>query len=71
MDYLDLYQKAHNNAIDLLQDAELLFERDRYSRAYALAFTALEEIAKSQLAADVYTGLIDEKEFKETCLNHH
>lgn len=62
-EFLALHRSAHNNAIDLLQDAEILFEKERYSRAYALAFTALEEIAKSQLAADVSTGFIDEKEF--------
>src|ERR1035441_1349050 len=54
--YLTLHRAAHNNAIDLLAEAEILFERERYSRAYSLAFTALEEISKSQLAADGRQG---------------
>jgi len=35
----------------------------RYARAFFLAFTALEEISKSQLAADVVTEFISEDEF--------
>jgi AbiV family abortive infection protein len=68
--FFALYRSAHNNAIDLLGDAEILFEKERYSRAYALAFTALEEISKSQLAADVSTGLIEEKEFWQYYWKH-
>jgi AbiV family abortive infection protein len=69
-EFLTLYRAAHNNAIELLQEAEILFEKERYSRAYSLAFTALEEIAKSQLAADVSTGLIEEKEFWQHYWKH-
>jgi AbiV family abortive infection protein len=69
-EFLTLYRVAHNNAIDLLRDAEILFEKERYPRAYALAFTALEEIAKSQLAADVFTGFIEEKELWD-CFRDH
>jgi predicted S18 family serine protease len=58
--FYKLYIEAHNNAVQLIHDAETLFEKGRYPRAYSLAFTALEEIAKSQLAADVYTGLQSE-----------
>jgi AbiV family abortive infection protein len=47
-----------------------LFDREKYARAYALAFTALEEISKSQLAADVFTGLITDEEFQE-CFRDH
>ncbi len=68
--FLDLYQAAHNNAIELVQEAEILFERGRYCRAYALAFTSLEELSKSQIAADVYTGLIDHKQFRDICFDH-
>ena len=35
----------------------------RYARAFFLAFTALEEISKSQLPADVVTEFISEDEF--------
>ena len=50
--------------------AEVLFERKNFARAYFLAFTGLEEIAKSQLAADVLTGYIEEKVFWEYFKNH-
>jgi AbiV family abortive infection protein len=68
--FYQLYVTSHNNAIDLLKEAELLFANKCYSRAYSLAFTALEEISKSQLAADVYTELIPEQEFHDTYRNH-
>lgn len=58
--FLELYRIAHNNAVDLLAEAEILFANKKYARAYFLAFTGLEEIAKSQLAADVFTGFIKE-----------
>jgi AbiV family abortive infection protein len=59
-----------NNATELLSDAELMIERGRNSTAYFLAFTALEEISKSQLAADVYTGFIAEEEFWDVYRDH-
>lgn len=61
--FLVMYRAAHNNAVDLLSEAELLFDRKSYARAYFLAFAGLEEIAKSQLAADAFTGFIEEKQF--------
>ena len=70
MSFFDLYRKSHSNAVELLQEAELLFERGRFSRAYALAFTALDEISKSQLAADVHTGYITEQEFQKVFRDH-
>ena len=68
--YLDIYKKAYNNALDLFHEAELLFAQKAYARAYALAYTALEEISKSQFAADVYTGLHTENEFKAFYRDH-
>lgn len=68
--YYSLYSCAHNNAVDLLAEAKLLFGAKHYARAYFLALTALEEIAKSQLAADVYTGFISEEEFHEKFTYH-
>jgi AbiV family abortive infection protein len=66
-EYQQLYRVANNNALDLLAEAKTLFGMGRYARAFFLAFTALEEISKSQLAADVVTGFISEDEF----LDHH
>ena len=59
--YYKIYATAHNNAVDLLSEAELLLGKKAYARAFAIAYTALEEISKSQFAADVYTGLHTEK----------
>src|SRR5260370_38066404 len=58
--FLGLYHASLDNATDLLAESENLFDTEKYARAYALAFTALEEIYKSQLAADVFTALITE-----------
>ncbi|KKP32064.1 MAG: hypothetical protein A2312_02550 [Candidatus Staskawiczbacteria bacterium RIFOXYB2_FULL_32_9] len=69
-DYLKIYQEAHNNAAELLKEAEILFDNECYSRSYFLAFTALEEISKSQFAADVSTGYSKEKVFLRFYTNH-
>lgn len=69
-EFLALYNASLKNASQLLAEAEVLFEKEKYARAYALAFTALEEISKSQLAADVFTGLISRDEFNE-CFRDH
>lgn len=69
-EFLPLYNASLKNAADLLVEAEILFDREKYSRAYALAFTSLEEIAKSQMAADVFTRLIAKEEFQESFLDH-
>lgn len=68
--FLEIYRVAHNNAADLLREAELLYGNKCFARAYALAFTALEEISKSQFAADVFTGLHTEEKFKEFYRDH-
>ncbi|MEX0668148.1 MAG: AbiV family abortive infection protein [Candidatus Saccharimonadales bacterium] len=70
IDYYKLYAAAHHNAVDLLEEAELLYGKGKYARAYFMAFTGLEEIAKSQLAADVYSNLITEEEFNKHFSNH-
>ncbi len=69
-EFFDLYHAAHENAVDLLEEADILFDAGKFARAYALAFTALEEISKSQLAADVSTGLITKEEFQEHYRDH-
>lgn len=70
LDYLKVYQAAHGNAVDLLSEAKILFEKEKYPRAYFLAFTALEEISKSQQAADVFTGFSKEEDFLKLFRNH-
>ncbi len=39
-------QKVFQNALDMLTEADILFEHKRYARAYALAHLAGEEFAK-------------------------
>src|SRR5258705_12064506 len=68
--FLVIYNRALANAGELLEESELLFEAGKFARAYALAFTALEEISKSQLAADIYTGHITERYFHKHFMNH-
>ena len=66
-----IYACAYNNAVELLSETEILFEKKRYARAYFLAFTGLEEISKSQLAADVWTGSIEEDDFWKYYTDHN
>jgi len=68
--YLEIYRAAYNNAADLLTEAKLLFEHKHFARSYALAFTAFEEISKSQFAADVFTGLCKDEDFNKFYRNH-
>jgi AbiV family abortive infection protein len=67
---LTVYKHALANAGELIDEAEILFAAGRFARAYMLAFTSLEEISKSQLAADVFTGLIKEQDFWESYRDH-
>ena len=69
--YYKIYSSAHKNAFDLYNEAELLYEHKHYPRAYALAFTALEEISKSQFAADVATRFENESDFKKFYRDHN
>lgn len=68
--YLKMYYHALEESKKLLKEADLLFSNDSFERAYFLGFAALEEISKSQLAADVFTGFIDEKEFISCWRDH-
>ncbi len=69
-DYLEIYRTAHNNAANLLREAGLLFDHKYFARAYTLAFTALEEISKSQFSADVFTGLCNGEDFNKFYRDH-
>ena len=68
--YLNIYLSSLNEAKKLLNEASILLDNGAHERAYFLGISALEEISKSQLAADVYTGLIDENKFKEAYRDH-
>lgn len=64
------YATCWNNAVRLLDEARLLFQNGRYARVVALAITAWEELGKSQIAADYYTGVLSEAKYKEAFKNH-
>src|SRR3989339_872643 len=68
--YLDMYVRSLNEAGKMFNEANILFKRGAHQRAYFIAFSALEEISKSQLSADVYTGYIKEEEFKKIYKDH-
>jgi len=68
--YLETYLASIREAHKLLKEAELLFDNDSYERAFFLGIAALEEISKSQMAADVFTGFIEEEQFKSAYRDH-
>lgn len=68
--FLEIYNAGNKNASDLLKSANMLFTKGRFAQAYTMAYTALEEISKAQFAADVFTGLRSEDEFKKFYRDH-
>jgi AbiV family abortive infection protein len=64
------YALCHNNAVALIADAELLFEAGRFARGCALAIIAWEELGKSQIAADYYSGVLTETEYNTAFKEH-
>ncbi|OIO55553.1 hypothetical protein AUJ46_01125 [Candidatus Peregrinibacteria bacterium CG1_02_54_53] len=67
---IEKYQGSHANAVDLLGEAKLLYQNKRYARAVALGISAWEELGKSQMAADYYTGVIPEPVYKKAFTDH-
>jgi AbiV family abortive infection protein len=53
-----------------LEEAQILLSNGRAPRAYMLAFTALEELGKSELVADYFNDAVAESEFKEAFRDH-
>lgn len=45
------------NSFELINDAQILFENERYARAYSLSQLALEELGKSIMLFDFYQNL--------------
>ena len=64
------YARCYNNASALIDDAEILFAAKRFARACALAITAWEELGKSQIAADYYSGVLTGIEYKAAFKEH-
>jgi len=68
--FLKIYLASIAESYKLLNETELLYNNKSFQRAYFLGISALEEISKSQMAADVFTGLINEDEFKKAYRDH-
>lgn len=66
----DLRKACWKNACDLLEEAELLFSKEKYSRAFFLGYTALEELGKYLFVCDYITGLVSEEEFRSSFSDH-
>src|SRR5437773_11997288 len=68
---LRLYRACLRNAGALLVEAKLLLAHRHYARAYALAFTAYEEIGKSQVVADFFEDVASKKELDDAFRAHN
>ncbi len=69
----DAYEVVCNskeNSIDLLREAQLLLDNGCYARAVALDIMSYEELGKSQIAADYYSGILPEDEYKKAFKAH-
>lgn len=69
--YLEIYKKSNTNAWSLLESAKVLFERGHYPQSYVMAYSALEEISKSQFSADVFTNFRKEEDFASFYRDHN
>ncbi len=65
-----VYARSFNNAVSLLEEAELLFHNKFYARTVALAIMSFEELGKSQIAADYYTGILNKEDYKRAFRDH-
>ena len=67
---LSVFTNSKNNSIDLLDEAKILLKNQSYARAIALAIMSYEELGKSQIAADFYSGILPEAVYKKAFKNH-
>jgi len=67
---LDLHDACLRNARELLDEATQLLEHGHAARAYFIAFTALEEFGKSQIAADYFSEMVSDNEFIAAFRDH-
>lgn len=70
MNLLELYSACLKNAAKLLEEAELLRNHKHHARAYFLAYTAVEELGKSQVVADYFGNLVTKGEFEAAFRDH-
>ncbi len=65
-----VYATSHKNSVSLLKEAEVLLENGCYARSVALAIMSFEELGKSQIAADYYSGILPENEYRNAFRSH-
>jgi len=70
MPLLRLYRACLRNAEALLAEARLLLTNGHHERAFAIAFTAYEEIGKSQVVADFFNDIVSKAEFTSAFRAH-
>ena len=70
MRLLDLYSACLKNASELLEEAVLLLSNGHHPRAYFLAYTAMEELGKSQVVADYFYDMVSKAEFEAAFRDH-
>jgi AbiV family abortive infection protein len=64
-------QKIIQNARELVEESELLFNHGRYARAYTLAHLACEELAKVPMLTTAAVALTTGQSFEWDDLNRH
>jgi len=67
---LALRHACLENADELLEEAQILLSKGKAPRAYMLAFTALEELGKSELVAEYFNDMVPDAEFEEAFRDH-
>lgn len=67
---LSVFKTSKTNSRKLLDEALLLLKNNSYARAVALAIMSYEELGKSQIAADYYSGILPEAEYKKAFKVH-
>jgi AbiV family abortive infection protein len=66
----DLHAACMHNAVELMEEAELLLLNKHYASAVALAITAREELGKAQIVADRLDGCVSRSEFEQAFRRH-
>ena len=65
-----VFTTSKKNSLELLDEARILLKNKPYARAVALAIMSYEELGKSQIAADYYSGILPESEYKKAFKQH-
>jgi len=68
--YEDGAKAAHRNSLDLLEEANILYNSSKYVRAYALCVLSSEEFVKAFLYKRISVGVITDPDFKNDIRSH-